>query len=82
MFLKIKDNKETWNQASGVQVRGGLLGYKDQSTALCQSTAKVNILIKVKVLLHIEDYSKYFEEYKDWSAILNKGLLCNIVWIF
>ena len=25
--LKIKDNKETWNQASGVQVRGGLLGY-------------------------------------------------------
>ena len=80
--MKINEYKETWNQASRVQVRGGLLGYKDQSTALCQSTAKVNILIKVKVLLLIEEYSKYFEEYKDWSAILMKGLLCNIVWIF
>ena len=45
-ILKIKENKETWNQASVVQVRGGLLGYEDQSTAgkikvlLCQSTAQ------------------------------------------
>ena len=45
-MLKIKDNKETWNQASRVQVRGGLLGYEDQSTSgkikvlLCQSTSK------------------------------------------
>ena len=26
--LKIINNKETWNQASRVQVRGGLLGYE------------------------------------------------------
>jgi hypothetical protein len=74
MILKIKESKETWNQASGVQVRGGLLGYKDQSTAICQSTANVNILIKVKVLLHNEDHSEYFEENKDLQ-----GLKWNIV---
>ena len=49
---------------------------KDQDTSVCQSTAarrlkvKVLLKIKVKVLLLIEEYSKYFEEYKDWSAIL------------
>ena len=31
--LKLKTYKETWNQASRIQVRGGLLGYKSQSTA-------------------------------------------------
>jgi hypothetical protein len=51
-----------------------LLGYKDQSTAICQSTANVNILIKVKVLLYNEEHSEYFEENKDLQ-----GLKCNIV---
>ena len=37
--LKIKESKETWNQASGIQVRGGLLGY-EVKVLLCQSTAK------------------------------------------
>jgi hypothetical protein len=36
MLLKIKEYKETWNQASGVQVRGGLLGYK-RSMYFCLS---------------------------------------------
>lgn len=51
--MKIKENKETWNQASGVQVRGGLLGYKVQGTSVFQSTAvsKCCLKIKVKVLL-------------------------------
>ena len=31
--LKLKTYKGTWNQASRIQVRGGLLGYKSQSTA-------------------------------------------------
>ena len=45
-ILKIQESKETWNQASGIQVRGGLLGYEDLSTSgkikvlLCQSTAQ------------------------------------------
>jgi hypothetical protein len=45
-ILKIKESKETLNQASGVQVRVGLLGYEDLSIAgkikvlLCQSTAQ------------------------------------------
>ena len=58
-----------------------MLGYKDQGTSVFQSTAvsKCCLKIKVKVLLHIEDNSKYFEEYKDLIAILIKGLICNIV---
>jgi hypothetical protein len=53
--LKLKKYKGTWNQASRIQVRGGLLGYKVkvlleyQSTAGSQSTAN-----QVKVLLLVE----------------------------
>ena len=86
--LKIKDNKETWNQASGVQVRGGLLGYK-RSRYFCMSKyccmknkVKVLLKIKVKVLLFIEEILKYFEGKKDLCAILVKGLMCNIERIF
>ena len=32
-MLKLKITKETWNQASRIEVRGGLLGYEDQSTS-------------------------------------------------
>ena len=44
-MLKIKDNKETWNQASRIQVRGGLLGYEDQSTSGRSKYCYVKVLL-------------------------------------
>ena len=55
-----KDNKGTWNQASRIQVRGGLLGYEDQSTSGSSKYYCVKVLLKVKVLLMHGEYSKYF----------------------
>lgn len=81
---KIKESKETWNQASGVQVRGGLLGYEDQSTIgkikvlLCQSTAQSQRAVQsqstasdwrlCKVLLLTRTYMQYC--LRDYSVIL------------
>ena len=59
-MLKLKITKETWNQASRIQVRGGLLGYEDQSTSEVQSTACVKVLLMIKVLLVHEEKSNYF----------------------
>lgn len=69
------------NSASFDSLTLVLLGYKVQGISVFQSTAvsKCCLNIKVKVLLHIEDHSKYFEENKDLIAILIKGLLCNIL---
>ena len=63
MFVKDKDTKETWSQASRNQVRGGLLG---QSTDASQSNApwKYCTVIKVKVL--------------HWLKLKIKGLLMEV----
>ena len=62
-YVKDKDTKETWSQASRNQVRGGLLG---QSTDASQSTAqwKYCKVIKVKVL--------------HWLKLKIKGLLIKV----
>ena len=60
MFVKDKDTKETWSQASRNQVRGGLLG---QSTDASQSTALWKYCTDIKVeVLH-------------WLKLKIKGLL-------
>ena len=63
IYVKDKDTKETWSQASRNQVRGGLLG---QSTDASQSTAlwKYCTYMKVKVLR--------------WLKLKIKGLLMEV----
>ena len=79
--LKIKERKETWNQASGVQVRGGLLRY-EVKVLLCQSTAKLSTCWSRSKYCYLLKIIQSTSKNKDLSAILFKGLLCNIVWIF
>ena len=71
-LFKIKEYKETWNQASGVQVRGGLLGYKVQGTFVFQSTAVSKCCLKNQN----QSTAAYWRLFKVLRR--EQGLKCNI----